>query len=136
MPHRPTDDEDDLRLDKWLWAARFFKTRGLAQEAIKGGKIEVNGDKPKAARYVQLGDMLRIRRGQFETLVKVTGLSRQRGPAKVAADLYEETTESIARRQAMAEQMRFNAASAPQNSGRPSKRDRRHIIRFTRRRET
>jgi ribosome-associated heat shock protein Hsp15 len=103
--------EDDLRLDKWLWAARFFKTRGLAQEAIKGGKIEVNGDRPKPARHVQLGDMLRIRRGQFESVVRVTGLSRQRGPATATV------------------------ASAPQYAGRPNKRDRRHIVRFTRKRE-
>lgn len=128
-------DDDDLRLDKWLWAARFFKTRGLAQEAIKGGKIEVNGDRLKPARHVQVGDIVRIRRGQFESVVRVTGLSRQRGPATAAAGLYEETVESMERRQALAREQRLTVASAPQYAGRPNKRDRRHIVRFTRKRE-
>lgn len=126
---------DDLRLDKWLWAARFFKTRGLAQDAIKGGKIEVNGARPKPARLVQIGDELRIRRGQFESVVRVTALIRQRGPATVAATMYQEDAGSIARRSELAHEMRLLAGSAPQYAGRPNKRDRRQIVRFTRRRE-
>lgn len=130
----PDSDDDDLRLDKWLWAARFFRTRGLAQAAIKGGKIEVNDERPKPARPVRIGDMLRIRRGQFESVVRVAALSRQRGPATAAAALYEETVGSIERRQALARELRLTAASAPRFAGRPSKRDRRHIVRFTRKR--
>ncbi|MCC6715398.1 MAG: RNA-binding protein [Gammaproteobacteria bacterium] len=130
----PDSDDDDLRLDKWLWAARFFRTRGLAQAAIKGGKIEVNDERPKPARPVRIGDMLRIRRGQFESVVRVAALSRQRGPATAAAALYEETVGSIERRQALARELRLTAASAPLFAGRPSKRDRRHIVRFTRKR--
>ncbi|MEZ5445808.1 MAG: S4 domain-containing protein [Gammaproteobacteria bacterium] len=130
----PPESDDDLRLDKWLWAARFFKTRGLAQEAIKGGKIEINGERPKPARQVRIGDTLRVRRGQFESVVRVVALSRQRGPASVATALYEETAESIERRQALARELRLTAASAPRFAGRPSKRDRRHIVRFTRKR--
>jgi ribosome-associated heat shock protein Hsp15 len=130
----PPETDDDLRLDKWLWAARFFKTRGLAQEAIKGGKIEINGERPKPARQVRIGDTLRVRRGQFESVVRVVALSRQRGPATAAAALYEETAESIERRQALARELRLTAASAPRFAGRPNKRDRRHIVRFTRKR--
>jgi ribosome-associated heat shock protein Hsp15 len=137
--HRESGDDsvatDDLRLDKWLWAARFFKTRGLAQDAIKGGKIEVNGARPKPARLVQIGDELRIRRGQFESVVRVTALIRQRGPAAVAATMYQEDAGSIARRSELAHEMRLLAGSAPQYAGRPNKRDRRQIVRFTRRRE-
>ncbi|MCG3202855.1 MAG: Heat shock protein 15 [Gammaproteobacteria bacterium] len=130
----PEPGGDDLRLDKWLWAARFFRTRGLAQEAIKAGKIEVNGERPKPARPVRIGDMLRIRRGQFESDVRVAALSRQRQSAAAAAALYEETVESIERRQALARELRLTAASAPQFAGRPGKRDRRHIVHFTRKR--
>lgn len=130
----PLESDEDLRLDKWLWVARFFKTRGLAQEAIKGGKVEINGERPKPARQVRIGDTLRVRRGQFETVVRVVALSRQRGPASVAAALYEESAESIERRQALARELRLTAASAPRFAGRPSKRDRRHIVRFTRKR--
>jgi len=132
MQHDRNED-DEPRLDKWLWAARFFKTRALAQDAIRGGKIEVNGEKPKPSRHLRIGDTLRIRRGQFEFLVKVTGLSEQRGSASVAAGLYEEMPESIAKRQALAAELRLTTA-APQFAGRPSKRDRRRIIRFTRKR--
>ncbi len=130
----PLESDEDLRLDKWLWVARFFKTRGLAQEAIKGGKVEINGERPKPARQVRIGDTLRVRRGQFETVVRVVALSRQRGPASVAAALYEESAESIEGRRALARELRLTAASAPRFAGRPSKRDRRHIVRFTRKR--
>lgn len=128
-------DEETPRLDKWLWAARFFKTRGLAQQAINGGKVEVNGDKPKPSRHLRVGDVLSIRRGAQEFVVTVIGLSMQRGPAAVASALYEETAESIAKRQALADERRLLAAAQPQFAGRPSKRDRRRIVRFTRRNE-
>jgi ribosome-associated heat shock protein Hsp15 len=130
------NEDDDLRLDKWLWAARFFKTRGLAQAAIKGGKVEINGTRPKAARHVQLGDELRIRRGQFESVVRVTGLLKQRGPATVAASMYEEAPDSVELRRELARDLRLLAQSAPQFTGRPNKRERRQIVRFTRRRDS
>lgn len=130
----PEPGSENLRLDKWLWAARFFRTRGLAQEAIKGGKIEVNGERAKPARPVRIGDMLRIRRGQFESVVRVAALSRQRQSASAVAALYEETVESIERRLALAHELRLKAAGAPQFAGRPGKRDRRNIVRFTRKR--
>jgi ribosome-associated heat shock protein Hsp15 len=127
----PADDR--VRVDKWLWAARFFKTRTLATEAVEGGKVHVNGDRVKAARPLRTGDRLRIRRGTEELEVVVTGLSEQRGPATAAQALYEETQASAARRLAQTEQQRAIAAVAPRFGGRPDKRSRRDIVRFTRR---
>jgi ribosome-associated heat shock protein Hsp15 len=133
MAATTTADDDTPRLDKWLWAARFFRTRTLAQEAIRGGKIEVNGERPKPSRHLRTGDELRIGRGSQEFIVIVTGLSGRRGPATAAAGLYSETPDSIARRQSLNEERRLLAASAPEYAGRPDKRARRQIIRFTRR---
>ena len=90
-----SDQEDGrVRLDKWLWAARFFKTRALAAEAVEGGKVQVNGERPKRARPLQLGDQVRIRLGPYEHTVEVRDLSAHRGPAARAAELYEETAAS------------------------------------------
>ena len=91
-------DLEKVRIDKWLWAARFYKTRGLASEAIAGGKVQVNGDRAKRARPVQPGDELRIRQGPYEHHVVVRALSARRGPASMAAQLYEETSASRAAR--------------------------------------
>ena len=118
------------RLDKWLWAARFFKTRALATEAINGGKVHLNGARIKPARPVQVGDMLRIRKGELEWEIEVTALGVRRGPAKEAALLYNETPESIERREAGAEQRRL-LHSSPQPDRRPDKRGRRRIRAFT-----
>ena len=123
---------DRVRLDKWLWAARFYKTRGLAAEAIDGGKVDVNQARVKRAKMVQVGDEVRIRQTPFEHVVIVRGVSEQRGPASVAATLYEETTESKARRDALKTQIRSMPAD-DWESGRPTKRDRREIERFRRR---
>ncbi|CAN5858731.1 MAG: Heat shock protein 15 [Chromatiales bacterium USCg_Taylor] len=128
MPEEPAE----IRLDKWLWAARFFKTRALATEAIKGGKIEVNGQKPKPARSVHIRDELRIQRGPFTYYVTVVSVSGQRGPTTAAARLYQESAESVSRREALALELRAQALTQPRFPGRPSKRDRRRIIRFTR----
>lgn len=127
----------DVRLDKWLWAARFFKTRALAQQAIAGGKVHVNDQRAKPARGVRVGDSLEITRGVERFEIRVEALSDRRGPATVAAGLYSESPDSLARRQAQAEERSLlrRAAPAPP-SGRPDKRARRHIIRFTRKRET
>ena len=128
----PSDSTDRVRLDKWLWAARFYKTRGLAAEAIDGGKVDVNQARVKRAKMVQLGDEVRIRQTPFEHVVIVRGVSEQRGPASVAATLYDETAESKARRDALKTQIRSMPADEWE-SGRPTKRDRREIERFRRR---
>jgi ribosome-associated heat shock protein Hsp15 len=122
-----------VRIDKWLWAARFYKTRSLASEAVDGGKVHVNGDRVKAARPLKAGDRLRIRRGTDEHEVVVIGLSEQRGPATAAQTLYEETPESVARRQVVAEQQRALAAAVQRPAGRPDKKQRRTITRMNRR---
>lgn len=126
-------DSERVRIDKWLWAARFFKTRVLAGEAVDGGKVHVNGDRVKAARPLKPGDRLEIRRGQEQFEVIVRALSERRGPASVAQELYEETESSAARRQAAAEQQRALAAATPHFEGRPDKRSRRALAKFTRR---
>jgi ribosome-associated heat shock protein Hsp15 len=127
---RETDDR--VRLDKWLWAARFFKTRALAAEAIDGGKVEVNATRAKRAKMVQVGDEVRIRQTPFEHVVLVRGVSERRGPASVAGTLFDETAESKAKRAALATQIR-SMPSDDWESGRPTKRDRREIERFRRR---
>ena len=131
--HDDHDDADDgrVRLDKWLWAARFFKTRSLAAEAVSGGKVTMHGDRVKPARPLQAGDEISIRLGPYEHVVRVRELSSRRGPASVAATLYEETPESLAVRQKLAEQLRM--APAPlvyEEKGRPTKRNRREIDRW------
>lgn len=125
------DATDKVRLDKWLWAARFFKTRSLASEAISGGKVHVNETRVKPARAIRVGETLRVRRGYDEYVVVVTGLSGRRVSAKQAALLYEETPESQLKRTALAEQRKQHALGTPHPGHRPSKRDRRHIVRFT-----
>ena len=121
--------DERVRLDKWLWAARFFKTRGLAADAIDGGKVDVNGARAKRAKMVQVGDEVRVRQTPFEHVIHIRGLSERRGPASLAATLYEETSESKARRETLATQIR-SMPSDEWESGRPTKRDRREIDRF------
>jgi ribosome-associated heat shock protein Hsp15 len=123
-----------IRIDKWLWAARFFKTRGLAAEAVTGGKIQINGSHAKPSRMVRPGDQLTIRRGIYEWTVIVKDVSKLRGPAAQAQALYEETAESIERRQAAIAQMRLERPPEFEPAGRPSKKDRRAIARLTKRR--
>jgi len=127
-----TEAPERVRLDKWLWAARFYKTRGLAAEAIDGGKVEVNAARAKRAKMVQVGDEVTIKHSPFEHIVIVRAVSEQRGPASVAATLYEETSESKAKRAALATQIR-SMPSGDWESGRPTKRDRREIERFRKR---
>ena len=120
-----------VRIDKWLWAARFFKTRSLAADAIGAGKVEVNDERVKPAKLIQLGDAITVRLGPYLHVVRVRGLSERRGPATVAATLYAETPESIAARAKLAEQLRMApAAFVYEEKGRPTKRDRREIDRF------
>ncbi|NLO80315.1 MAG: RNA-binding protein [Xanthomonadaceae bacterium] len=119
-------DMQGVRLDRWLWAARFFKTRRLAVEAINGGKVEVNGGRAKASKEVRIGFEVTVRKGPYEYQVVVTGLSERRGSAQQAAELYQEKPESIARR----EQLRAQLAVVPKPimpEGRPDKKDRRRL---------
>jgi ribosome-associated heat shock protein Hsp15 len=121
----------NVRIDKWLWAARFFKTRSLATEAVDGGKVEINGGAAKPAKPVKVGDEVRIRIGAFEHRVIVRGLADRRGSAAAAAELYEETPESIAAREKLREQHRLAPSLFTfEEKGRPTKKDRRRIDRF------
>jgi ribosome-associated heat shock protein Hsp15 len=118
---------DGVRLDKWLWAARFFKTRSLATDAIERGRVTVNQDRVKPARAVRIGDVLEIDNGADQWQVDVMNLSDVRGPATVARNLYEETELSVARRAALMEQRRLFREPTAQLKGRPTKRDRRNL---------
>lgn len=121
--------EEKTRLDKWLWAARFFKTRTLAAAAVSGGHVHINGSRAKASRVLQLGEELTIRRGIYEYVVTVRGLSIRRGPAKEAVLLYEETAASQAKRK----QVGLAVKTLPIHhfaDGRPSKKERRSLSRL------
>lgn len=120
-----------MRLDKWLWAARFFKTRSLANQAIENGRVKLNGERVKPAREVKAGDRLDLRVGELDWTVTVRALAMQRGPAPVAQALYEEDAESHVRRQAQQGERKLAAGPAAAVKGRPTKRDRRQIHRFT-----
>ena len=119
---------DSLRIDKWLWAARFFKTRSIASDEIGKNRVQINGQDAKASREVKPGDTVRMRQGQVERTVLVKAISALRGPAPVAQLLYEETAESLAQRQKLAEMNRLSREPALSiEQGRPTKRDRRQI---------
>jgi len=136
MAKENNSESAQVRIDKWLWAARFFKTRSLAIEAINGGHVHLNGARTKPSRALKEGDELRITKGQVEFVVTVLALADKRGPATVAQTLYQESEASLLARQEYAEQRKLMADSgmeAPHK--RPNKRDRRHIIRFTRRQD-
>ncbi len=124
--------KDKVRVDKWLWAARFFKTRSLASKAVNGGHVRLGDSRIKPSRIVQVGDRLQIKRGVEEFTVDILALSSRRGPATVARTLYQETDESIACREADREQRRLVRAPAARPEGRPDKRDRRKIRQFLR----
>ncbi|MGB5063186.1 MAG: S4 domain-containing protein [Candidatus Competibacter sp.] len=129
------DIENRIRLDKWLWAARFFKTRALAAEAAAGGKVHAGGQRVKPAHAVRVGEILHIQRGPDQYIITVKALSDRRGPAKEAVLLYEESVESCQRREALGEQRRLLQLCFPPPTGRPTKQDRRRIVRFTQRDE-
>ena len=129
-------DDDDVvdeaplgkaRLDKWLWAARFFKTRALAAAALDGGKVEVNGEHTKRAKQVQAGDRIRLRDGPYEWLLLVREVAHRRGPAAVAQQLYEETADSRDRREAVHAQLKSMSTAFAFGDSRPGKRDRRDL---------
>ena len=124
-------DGDHVRLDSWLWAARFFKTRSLAARAIDGGKIQLNGERAKRSKAVRAGDEVRARLGPYEFHVYVRGLAERRGPASEAARLYEESAAGKRARELLAHQLRVAPAITYEGKGRPTKRDRREIERLT-----
>lgn len=119
-----------VRLDKWLWAARFFKTRSAAQEAIDGGRVRLNGERAKPAKILVVGDELMIHIGAYEWLVTVRELSDRRGAATVARTLYDESAESSARRTEMVEQRKAFGHPGADRAGRPTKRERRQFERW------
>jgi ribosome-associated heat shock protein Hsp15 len=127
------DRTDAVRLDVWLWAARFYKTRSLAAQAIELGRVLVGGERAKRSRLVRVADELAVRHPPFERIVVVRGLSDMRGPAKVAAQLYEETAQSRAEREQLAAQLRALGPSAIRRAaGRPTKKERRDLDRWRR----
>ncbi|HEX6411625.1 MAG TPA: RNA-binding S4 domain-containing protein [Burkholderiales bacterium] len=120
-----------MRVDKWLWAARFFKTRSLAQQAIAAGRVKLNDARVKSSHELKPGDSLAIRVGDYEWRIAVKGLSDKRGPAEQARKLYQETAESRAERERRMDLRRWGAEPASTLKGRPTKRDRRVIEDFT-----
>jgi len=119
-----------VRLDKWLWAARFFKTRSVAREAVSGGKVHLNGNRAKPGRSLNIGDVLRIQRGDDEYIINVVELGQRRGPAVVAQTFYAETEESLLKRQQLAEQRKLEHEQHAKRERRPDKRQRRRLVRF------
>ena len=116
-----------MRLDKWLWAARFFKTRSLAQQAIESGRVTLNDQRIKPAHLLKISDLVSVRVGEFVWRIQVKSLSERRGPATEARKLYEETAESRAERERRVELRRWSAEPAADIKGRPTKRDRRRL---------
>jgi ribosome-associated heat shock protein Hsp15 len=123
-------ESDGVRVDKWLWAARFFKTRSIAADAIDGGKVHVKGERAKRSRELRIGDTVVIRVGPYEHEVVVRALGDRRGPATVARGLYEETAASVAAREKLRSQLTLLPAAFIPGKERPTKRDRRAIRKF------
>lgn len=124
---------EQVRLDKWLWVARFFKTRSLAAQAVEGGKVHINSNRAKPSHQVRTGDELKIRRGPYDWVVIVRGVSLKRDPASSSQLLYGETEESKRNREMLANELRFQGRIVSEIKGRPSKKARRDLLRFTRR---
>lgn len=130
MPKKNEKTEILIRLDKWLWCARFYKTRNIAANALKTGRITANGERAKPSKMVKAGDTLNIRKGPYSHVITLLGLARSRKSATGAALLYEESSESISERELVASRLKVEAALMPATKGRPSKKDRRSIIKF------
>ena len=128
--NKDSDQTTKLRLDKWLWAARFFKTRSLAKAAIEGGKVHLAGQRVKVSREISVGDTLQIRQGWDERVVQVEALSGQRRGAPEAQQLYRETADSIAKREADAQARKAAGGMIDRPAQRPTKKQRRQIHRF------
>ncbi|MDO7596092.1 MAG: RNA-binding protein [Pseudomonadota bacterium] len=132
MAKQPEAEDNSQRLDKWLWAARFYKTRGLAVEAINGGKVHLNNHRAKPSRTVKPDDVLTISKPPYEHLITVLDVAKQRRPAPEAQLLYVESDESLAKREKLQLELKDQPLGFRHDKGRPNKRDRRHIIKFTR----
>ena len=127
--------DSSVRLDKWLWAARFFKTRSVAREAVSGGKVHLNCNRAKPGRTIKIGDELRIQRGYEEYVVTILEASSRRGPATVARTLYEESEQSQINREKLAEERKLIHQQKATHERRPDKRQRRNIVRFKQERD-
>ncbi|KGQ38097.1 ribosome-associated heat shock protein Hsp15 [Gallibacterium genomosp. 1] len=123
-------EQENYRLDKWLWAARFYKTRTLAREMVDGGKVHYNGQRTKPSKEVEIGAMIKLRQGNDEKEVQVLALSNLRKAAPLAQQLYQETEESIKRREQLAWARKANALSMPNPERRPNKKERRDLLKF------
>lgn len=123
-------EQESYRLDKWLWAARFYKTRTLAREMVDGGKVHYNGQRTKPSKEVEIGAMIKLRQGNDEKEVQVLALSNQRKAAPLAQQLYQETEESIKKREQLAWARKANALSMPNPERRPNKKERRNLLKF------
>jgi len=132
MSKKPSSPDSGVRLDKWLWAARFFKTRNLAKTAVENGKVEYDGQRPKVSRLVEVGALLKITQGWDVKEVEVLAISSQRGPASQAQLLYQETPASQDKRAAEAEKRRLAGAATLAPQQRPDKKSRRQLHRFKR----
>jgi ribosome-associated heat shock protein Hsp15 len=132
MAKQPEAEDNSQRLDKWLWATRFYKTRGLAVEAINGGKVHLNNHRAKPSRTVKPDDVLTISKPPYEHVITVLGVAKQRRPAPEAQLLYIESDESLAKREKLKLELKDQPLGFRHDKGRPNKRDRRHIIKFTR----
>ncbi|WP_279084941.1 ribosome-associated heat shock protein Hsp15 [Gilliamella apis] len=119
-----------VRLDKWLWAARFYKTRSIARDMIDGGKVHYNGQRAKPSKIVEVGAILTLRQGNEQKTIRVLAISDQRRPAREAECLYQETLESITKRENIAEARKLNAFTMPHPDRRPDKKERRTLIKF------
>ena len=119
-----------VRLDKWLWAARFYKTRSIARDMIDGGKVHYNGQRAKPSKIVEVGAILTLRQGNEQKTIRVLAISDQRRPAREAEYLYQETLESITKRENISEARKLNALTMPHPDRRPDKKERRTLIKF------
>ncbi|MEH8092495.1 ribosome-associated heat shock protein Hsp15 [Gallibacterium anatis] len=128
--HQQEQEQESYRLDKWLWAARFYKTRTLAREMVDGGKVHYNGQRTKPSKEVEIGAMIKLRQGNDEKEVQVLALSNQRKAAPLAQQLYQETEESIKKREQLAWARKANALSMPNPERRPNKKERRDLLKF------
>ncbi|WP_373819398.1 ribosome-associated heat shock protein Hsp15 [Glaesserella sp.] len=123
-------DSDDVRLDKWLWAARFYKTRSIAKAMIEGGKVHYNGQRTKTSKIVEIGATIKLRQGNEEKEITVIALSDQRRGAPEAQQLYQETEKSVVEREKLAFARKANALSMPHPDRRPNKKERRDLLKF------
>lgn len=129
-PSKDQERDEAVRLDKWLWAARFYKTRAIARDMVEGGKVHYNGQRAKPGKIMESGAEITLRQGEDERTVVALTLTIQRGPASVAQTLYQETAQSVAKREKLAAARKLNANNMPHPDRRPDKKERRNLIKF------